>query len=138
MNYSDILKSNQAKKEFIKGLIRLAKADGEISQEEQQYFLSAAVSIGLQEAQITEISESLSASTTIQLHFDTEMEKLLLFREGIQLCAVDESYDENEKTEVRLMATELGISEDAILRIEAWVQEGMEWKRRGDKLLHSN
>lgn len=138
MDYREVLKTSDAKKNFVKGLIRLAKADGVISQEEQQYFVAAAANIGLSTEEIAEVNDCIVTRDTVQVQFDSDAEKLLLFREGIQLCAIDGHYDENERTEVRLMATELGIPENSILRIEEWVQEGMTWKRRGDDLLTIN
>lgn len=69
------------------------------------------------------------------MKFASKIEKVLFFREGIQLCAVDDTYDEKEQAEVRVMAAAMGISETTIQTIENWVEEGMAWKKRGDELL---
>lgn len=135
MNYDDILKTMEAKTNFIKGLIRLAKADGEIAAGEERYFLSAASELGLDEKSIDEIGRSIISNAPISIEFLSDLEKLIFFREGIQLCALDESYDVNEKKEVRALAAELDIPEAIIEEIEAWVAEGMEWRHRGDDLL---
>jgi len=135
MNYEDILKTGDAKKNFIKGLIRLAKVDGIIDQEESQYFMSAAYALGLNSEQVAEVNNCIMSSNIINVEFDSTEEKILFFREGIQLCAIDESYDENERAEIRVMAAQMNISEDTIRSIETWVDEGMAWKKQGDELI---
>lgn len=137
MDYREILQTTDAKKNFIKGLVRLAKADSAISAEEAQYFESAARSLGLDNAQMTEVSACIQSDRPIEVQLVSMEEKLLLFREGIQLCAIDEAYEESEKVEVRRMAHELGVTEELIQRIESWVDAGMKWRAKGDSLLHA-
>lgn len=135
MKYDEVFISEKARVNFIKGLVRLAKADGNISQEESQYFIAAAHDMGIGKDGVNEINNSIMSDESIAVCFDTHLEKLLFFREGIQLCAVDDSYDDNERTEVRVMAAGMDVSETEIKKIELWVIEGMDWKKRGDEML---
>ena len=111
MDYADILKSKDAKANFIKGLVRMAKADGVIDQLENQYFMSAAYSLGLDQHQISEVEHCTNP------------------------IVVDNIYDEKERAEVRAIAATMDIPEAVIRTIEDWVTEGMTWKKRGDELL---
>lgn len=135
MDYADILKSKDAKANFIKGLVRMAKADGVIDQLENQYFMSAAYSLGLDQHQISEVEHCINSNDVINVEFASPIEKVLFFRESIQLCAVDNMYDEKERAEVRAIAATMDIPEAVIRTIEDWVTEGMTWKKRGDELL---
>lgn len=135
MDYKEILKTGDARTNFIKGLIRMAKADSVINQEESQYFMSAAYSLGLDQDQISEVECCLRSDDVIHVEFASSMEKILFFRESIQLCAVDDMYDEKERKEVRVIAAAMDIPETTIQAIENWVEEGMAWKERGDELL---
>lgn len=135
MDYRDILKTTEARDNFMKGLIRLAKADGNISQEESQYFIGAANSMGLSEQQIEDMKEYMSSQEKLPVSFGSMAEKVLFFREAIQLCAIDIAYTQEEKEEIRKIAGELNVSMDLIEEIEKWVEEGMSWKRQGDELV---
>ena len=46
MYYEQLFQTTEAKMNFVKGLIRISKADGEISPEEQTFFIDAAREIG--------------------------------------------------------------------------------------------
>ena len=136
MKYLEILKDELSKKTFVEGLIRLAKADGSICAEEQSYFMSASQGLGLTQESLEEVQGCLVSDAPIPVHFDTKREAVLLIREGIQLCFLDENYDENERSEIRSIAKDLGVSEETVVEIEAWAQEGMDWKYRGDRFLN--
>ena len=135
MHFTEILKTEQSRCNFIKGLVRIAKSDGVISDEESQYFMTAAASIGLGKEQMEEVSKCIGTDDIISVSFDSNAEKLLFFRECIQLCAVDDIYTENERAEVRVLAASMRVPESVIAQIESWVEEGMTWKERGNDLL---
>ena len=52
MYYEQLFQTNEAKMNFVKGLIRISKADGEISPEEQIFFIDAARGLGIPENDI--------------------------------------------------------------------------------------
>ena len=137
MNYDEILLNDSSKKSFILGLIRLAKADGVISDEERQYFVGSAGYLSLSENDISIINNAIISDDDIVFDFESPLEKVFFFREGIQLCAVDTKYDDAERAEIRKMAAELSVPLKIIESIEAWVEEGMSWRSRGDDLLSS-
>ena len=47
MYYEQLFQTTEAKMNFVKGLIRISKADGEISPEEQTFFIDAARGLGI-------------------------------------------------------------------------------------------
>ena len=52
MYYEQLFQTTEAKMNFVKGLIRISKADGEISPEEQTFFIDAARGLGIPENDI--------------------------------------------------------------------------------------
>lgn len=52
MYYEQLFQTNEAKMNFVKGLIRISKADGGISPEEQTFFIDAARGLGISEEDI--------------------------------------------------------------------------------------
>lgn len=135
MNLYDVLTSNAAKRNFLLGLIRVAKADGKVNSEEYAYFTSFGLHIGLNQDAVDEISWWWGKSQKPQISFETRREALYFIREAIQLCHVDQKYTESEQREIYAIAEELGIEKAAVEPIEAWVAEGMDWNARGDALL---
>ena len=120
---------------YLKGLIRLAKADGIIVDEEVEYFNIAEVGMKLDEDSIAKINECWNSSKKISVEFSTKITAMFFIQEAIQLCEVDGSYDEAEKNEIRNLAEELGISEEKIVAIEKWVQTGIVWRQQGEALI---
>jgi len=135
MDYKDIFNTEEARGNFIKGCICLAKVDGVISPEERQYFMAAACSMGVSDEQMEEIRHCMDSHEDIHVQFNTFVEKVLFFREAIQLCAVDGEYTEPEKTMIKTMANTLSVPDSIIREIEDWVEEGMIWKKHGDNLV---
>lgn len=136
MDMNKILATKESKLNFLKGLIRLSKSDGITDKSEKDFFHQAAVSMGLEEQECRKLDMIWKQEKdTIMISFETTIEKMFFFVQAIQLCWIDESYTEDEKKEIQLLAKELGISEEAIRSVEAWVAEGIEWNKKGDKLL---
>lgn len=82
---------------YLKGLIRLVKADGIIADEEVEYINIAAVGMKLDEDSIAKINECWNSSKKISVEFSTKITAMFFIQEAIQLCEVDGSYDEAEK-----------------------------------------
>ena len=120
---------------YLKGLIRIAKCNGEIAPEEQTYYLMAANNMQLSVEGIQELNSLWNEDSDINISFTTEYDKLFFLQEAIQLCCVDGSYDDVEKREIAVIADELGINPDYLKEIYAWVLEGLEWKQRGEEML---
>lgn len=135
MEVNMILKTESSKVNFLKGLIRVAKCDTKREESEVCFFNQAALAMGLGDEILQEINSAWFEDIPIKIFFETSEEKMFFFIQAIQLCNIDGSYDAVEKAEIRIIANELQISVDAILKVEEWVEEGLAWNKRGDTLL---
>ena len=70
-----------------------------------------------------------------EIVFETTEEKMFFFIQAIQLSWIDNDYCEAERKEIRKLADELEISAESVKKEEKWVEEGMEWNKKGDELL---
>lgn len=133
---NEIYVSNHSKMSFLKGLINLAKVDGQIEESEIDILKNVAITMGLDyENIITLEMDARSDQNLIELNFDNKKQALLLIREGIQLCYIDGKYEASEKRMINIFAEILKISDVSVHKVESWVKEGIEWSDRGKLLL---
>lgn len=135
MNINEILKTEKSRKNFLKGLIALSKADGSVEESEKGFFAGAAASLQLSIESQQEVNLSWSEEVGPYLEFDNKREKLFFFIQAIQLCTIDNSYSDKEREFVYTLASNLDISREAIKKIEEWVSEGIQWQIKGESLL---
>lgn len=130
----EYLTQREDKINYLKGLIRMSKADGVVVEEEKNYFLSAAVGLNMTKEDLGIIEESWE-NDVIALEFSSKAESVFFIQSAIQISMVDDNYDENERNEVRKIAIELDVKENVVEQIEAWVNEGIEWRKKGELLI---
>lgn len=135
MDIKEILQTKGARINFLKGLIRLANADGVVDENEFVFYRQAAVALELDEEEISSLEKIKSEEHEITLDFDTDREKMFFLIQAVQLCWVDNNYSEAEQKELRSICREIVISEEALKAVEAWAQEGVEWNKRCETLL---
>lgn len=134
MDITKIFTTNDARVNFLKGIIRVAKCDT-LEEEEFSFYHQAAQSLGLEETDIEELNYCWKTNEKINITFETTREKMCFFVQAIQLCWVDNVYTEIERSVMRVLAEELNISLSALEAVETWAYEGIKWNRRGDDLL---
>ncbi|MBC5628732.1 hypothetical protein H8S20_07505 [Clostridium sp. NSJ-6] len=135
MNINEILKTEESKKNFLIGLVFLAKVDGNIDETEKYFFLNAAEGLQLSEESQNAVNLSWSQEIMSELKFENNREKLFFLMQGIQLSNIDNSYSDKERSFIYKVASDLAISNESVERIEAWVEEGIKWQNEGIKLL---
>ncbi|MDE8689745.1 TerB family tellurite resistance protein [Faecalibacterium sp. DFI.5.82] len=135
MYYEQLFQTTEAKMNFVKGLIRISKADGVISPEEQTFFIDAARGLGIPENDIAILPTVMTQTEEILLTFASRQEALCFLREALQLCMVDNNYSESEQKEIMKLAKEFGVELERVHALEKWVQDGIEWKKQGDMLV---
>lgn len=135
MDIKENLQSKEARTSFLKGLLRLANADGIVDENEFVFYRQAAVALELDEEEILALEKAKSDEHRITLDFETDREKMFFLIQAVQLCWVDNNYSEAERKELRNICQEIAISEEALKKVEAWAQEGVEWNKRGEALL---
>lgn len=132
----DVYDSIDSRMNFMKGCIRLAKADGFMSEQEQQFFTNAANSLNIDGNNLQELLSLMGDNdASINICFENKKQSLFFFNQAIQLCYVDGHYSDMERTEIRKMAGQLGVANEDIDKIEEWVLQGMAWVKAGEELL---
>jgi hypothetical protein len=99
------------------------------------YFNNAATSLQISEESVNEINSCWEKDIMPQLVFENKKEKLFFLTQAIQLCNVDNAYTEKEKEFIHKISIDLGVSNDSVQKIEAWVKAGLEWQAEGNKLI---
>ena len=131
-----IFNTEESKFNFLKGLIYLAKADGNVDPIERSFFINAGVNLDISEKNIDELNKLFDVEEyAIELEFSNRIQGKLLLQEGIQLCYLDGKYDIEEQAIVAYMGELLQIDDDSIEEIENWVLEGVKWRERGYAML---
>lgn len=135
MDVNKILISNEARVNFLKGLMRIAKSDGVTDEKELVFYNQAAHELGLSLEDIQMLDKTWLSNETIEVNFERNEEKMFFFIQAFQLCWIDGDFTEEERTEIFKIASELSISEEAIKKVSDWVNEGIAWNLRGEELL---
>jgi len=135
MNIREILKTEDSKLNFLRGLIRLSKIDGNVSDEEKLFFSQTAVQLEMKEESISLLENCWLSDEKIKVEFKTKRESLFFIQQAVQLCAMDGVYHDNEIKEIKLLGNELGLLESSIEKIEIWVEDGLKWQALGEHLL---
>lgn len=135
MYYEQIFTTDFARINFIKGLIRISRADGVVSSDEQNFFENAARGLGLSENDIAVLDATMTQPEKIVLAFSSRQEVLCFLREALQLCMVDDDYSESEREEIMRVSEEFNIEQERVHALEQWVQDGITWKKQGDMLV---
>lgn len=135
MEITEILQTNEARVNFLKGLIRLAQADGVVDENEFVFYRQVAVVLELGEAEVESLEKLKDGTNEITVNFEADREKMFFLVQAVQLCWVDNNYSDAERKEIQDMCQEMNISGEALEKVEQWVSEGMEWNKRGETLL---
>lgn len=136
MDIYEILQTTDAKINFLKGLIRIAKCDGKVDETERIYFEQMAKSLGVDEPKLPMLNEFWNENEYLCVQFSSQREKNFFLIQAIQLCWVDGGYSEVEKNEIRKITKELAVSVEVLEAIEEWAYEGILWNRKSENLLN--
>jgi len=132
MEVHSILDSQEAQKNFLTGLIFLAKADGVIDQQEVEYFYNASIALGLNAEEIEYFWEMEKCPA---LEFITIQQKKLFIKSGIELCYFDGRYDPAEQKLIYQFAQEIGVPEKIVRVFEDWAARCLQLKQEGESLI---
>lgn len=136
MDINKILETKESRTNFMKGLIALAKIDGIVDENEQEFFVGAMNSLNIEDEDISKLSDELvSPNIDKEISFNNKKQSLFFLKEAIQLCYCDDNYSEKEKNIIKEFAEKLNVSEKTLKSIEDWALEGYMWNKKGEKLL---
>lgn len=138
MDMYAILHTKDSKINFLKGLIRIAKCDSVIDDNEQRFYNQAAYTMGLGQEDTQLLEECRNMEGKIDIFFESSKEKMFFLTQAVQLCWIDGGYTDSEKVEIHCLAEEMGISQSALEAVEDWAYEGIVWNKKGDELLLLN
>ncbi len=121
---------------YLRGLIRIAKADQTITQEEKNYYEAVARGFGLDKSNIEILEKELNGEEKDKLVFSNKSAALFFIQEAIQIAFVDGIYHESEKAEIRNVANDNCLDLVAVDEFEKWVAEGIAWQKKGEEILN--
>ena len=123
---------------FVKCMAAVARADGQVVDEERQAIESAMMAWGIEGEDAASVQDVLAEGGDVSVfvqQFTLARTAYLLVQELITLAKIDGEYDDTERSAVREIATACCISDDRVCALEQWVDEGMAWRQRGLQLL---
>lgn len=129
------LQKREDKVAYLKGMVLLAKADGRIEKSEVEYINAAVVGMGLDESEKKEIDVMWNDEGECLIEFSDKANAAFFVQEALQLAYIDGNYDEKERIMIYSLGERIGLVKDEVKRIEAWVEEGVQWKKRGEILI---
>lgn len=132
----DVIKTEDARINYLRGLIRIAECDADKSASEEGFIYKIADILGSPYSEISKAESSLEDEAYEKIHFETKQEKILFLMQALYMCWLDNDYSEAERDEIVTIGTELGIEEPELGIIETWIKQGIEWMRTGATLLN--
>ena len=130
----EVFVTTAAKVNFLKALIRLAKADGKVSEKERIFFIQAAQQLEVESQAEKEVDAAWNADR-IEVSFETSREKMMALIQLYQISKADEEVAQSELSEIAAIAREMGISGEAAKAVDDWFRDGLAWANRMDMLL---
>ena len=130
----DVIKTEDSRINYLRGLIRIAECDKNKTSEEEAYIYNIAELLGASYSEIWQ-AESKPKDDSEKIRFETEQEKLMFIMQASYLCWVDDDFSDAEREEILTIGEELGVDASEIADIESWVKQGIEWMGAGAKLL---
>jgi uncharacterized tellurite resistance protein B-like protein len=127
-----------AKVGFVKALLALADADGNVDLSESSFIQRVIESAGITDEQIFEgRSVLLGKIDLVDVLSDIKEEPVakLLIQQLVLLAHVDGEYHENEKALILSTVEHFKLDLSWLTEVEAWACEGMTWLQKGRKLI---
>lgn len=129
--------STPQKLHYLSLLLACAKADGDVSQKEMDYFIGAAFARGCTEEMVEALIES---ETTIDLSTEVvnfievnpnakKSDVLSLLYSAMQVCAADGTYSTEEVNAIRKISSLLGISKEELQKVEDFFAKELSLKQ---------
>lgn len=133
MNY---IENETDKISYLRGLIRIAKADQNVTQEEKDYYEAIARGFGIEQNSIEILKKEWDGNINDDVLFSDKSAALFFIQEAIQIAFIDGIYHESEKQEIRKIANSNAVNIAAVDEFEKWVAEGIAWQKKGEDILN--
>ncbi len=127
----DVIKTEESRINYLRGLIRIAESDKNKTSAEEGYIYRMAEIVG---ASYTEIWQAEN-EYPLSIQFVTKQEKMLFLMQALYMCWLDDDYSNAEREEIIAIGDELGVDPSEIDEIESWIKRGIDWLKTGASLL---
>ena len=131
----DVIKTEESRINYLKGLIRIAESDNNKTSVEEEYINKIAETFGATYSDIWKAEVQKSNEASKEIKFNTRQEKIIFLMQALYLCWLDDEYSDLERDEIAKIGDELGLEASELMEIESWVKQGIEWMLAGAKLL---
>ena len=134
----EVFDTEESRLNFILGCIRVSKCNDRFHEKERNFIMKSSLALGLNEKSGERIDKAmLNEFERMDLVFSTKKQKILFIKEMIDLCYYDGHYDSVEKEEISIISKSLNILESTVTEIEQWILSGIEWNKKGEKILNA-
>lgn len=131
----DVIKTEDSRINYLRGLIRIAECDKDKNSVEEGYIYRIAEILGASYSEIWQAEQYQEKDSQARICFVTKQEKHLFLMQALYMCWLDDDYSDAERKEIMVIGDELGIDPTKIEEIESWVKQGIEWMRAGSELI---
>ncbi|MGE4297701.1 MAG: hypothetical protein AB7E47_06700 [Desulfovibrionaceae bacterium] len=135
--YTDLLAATE-RLPFVKLLVHMAMADGAIAPEELVVIEQAATDLQVDFSPVFDIGTDYTSDlSSILAAFTSPQSKQVVLLELVSLSHADEHYSAEEREQVGVIAGMMGVAKARLEAVEAWVAEGVAWRKRGRELVQT-
>lgn len=134
----EVFNTEESRLNFILGCIRVSKCNKKFHEKERNFIIRSSLALEVNEKSGEKIDKAMANDfERMDLEFSTRQQKILFIKEMIDLCYYDGSYDSVEKEEISIIAKGFDLLESTVNEIEQWILEGIEWNKKGEKILNA-
>ncbi len=127
--FADLL-NKEEELALVKTMAHFANADGKITSEEMVLLEGAAAKCGVEADDVLKDVAQINLEETLA-PVQTDKSRRIVIQELITIGYADGHFFQVEKDAVNNVASILGVDNDTVGRIETWVQEGVDWSKKG-------
>ena len=131
----DVIKTEDSRINYLRGLMRIAECDKNKSSAEEDYIYKIAEILGASYSEIWQAEEQKEKEDSIGISFETKAEKSLFLMQALYMCWLDDDYSNAEREEILKIGNDLGFDLTEIETIESWIKKGIVWMRDGAELI---
>ena len=131
----DVIKTEDSRINYLRGLMRIAECDKNKSSAEADYIYKIAKILGASYSEIWQAEEQKENEDSIGINFKKKKKKSLFLMQALYMCWLDNDYSNAEREEILKIGNDLGFELTEIETIESWIKRGIVWMRDGAELI---
>ena len=135
LGIKDVIRTEDARVNYLRGLIRIAESDNSKSAGEEGFIYKIAERLGSSYSEMWQAETGTGDNELPTIHFATQQEKILFLMQALYMCWLDNDYSDAERAEIIKIGDELGVEASEVAEIESWIRQGIKWMEAGAELL---